>query len=54
MTFRETRFARELAAVIVGLLLLVGSFAFVAISASLGAWPGDPVLAAADPNWHPT
>ncbi|MCB1907894.1 MAG: hypothetical protein KDH15_11015 [Rhodocyclaceae bacterium] len=57
MTFREVRFARELAAVIVGLLSLVGTVAFVAfvaIAATLRAWPGEPVIASAHSNWHPS
>ncbi|MCB1956121.1 MAG: hypothetical protein KDG55_10610 [Rhodocyclaceae bacterium] len=49
MKFRETRFAHELSAVIVGLLLVVASVAFVTIPAVLGGVPGEPAVA-----WHPT
>lgn len=55
MRFHQTRFARELAAVVAGLVLVVGFVAFVTIPANLGGLPGDPQrMAAAAGDWHPT
>ncbi len=49
MKFRETRFAHEISAVVVGLMLVVATVAFITIPASLGGVPGEPAVA-----WHPT
>ncbi|MCB1886163.1 MAG: hypothetical protein KDH20_01035 [Rhodocyclaceae bacterium] len=49
MKFRQTRFARQMMAVVVGLLLVVATVAFVTIPANLAAVPGEPAIA-----WHPT
>jgi len=55
MKFRHTRFARQLAAVIVGLLLVVGTVAFVTIPANLGGLPGAPLrVGTVAGEWHPT
>lgn len=55
MKFRETRFARELTAVVAGLVLAVATVAFITIPASLGMTPGGAVQsAAAQSDWHPT
>lgn len=55
MKFRDTVFARQLAALTVGLVLAVASVAFVTIPASLGVIPGGSVqAAAAQTDWHPT
>ncbi len=55
MKFRQTRFAKQLAAVIVGLLLVVGTVAFVTIPANLGGLPGDPLrVSTVAGEWHPT
>lgn len=55
MKFRETRFARQLFAVVAGLVLAVATVAFVTIPASLGGTPGDRLHTATAPaNWHPT
>lgn len=54
MTHKSPAFLTTFLPVVLGTLLLVMSVAFVSIPFSLGAHPGEPVLAAAPAAFHPT
>ena len=55
MKFSETGFAKEITAVVAGVILAVATVAFITIPATLGATPGEPSqVSAAQSAWHPT